>query len=182
MKVLAIVGSIRPGSYNHMALRAAMAVAPEGMTFTVARIDDIPHYDQDLPLSEAPASVVRFKEQIAEADAILMVTPEYNYSISAVLKNALEWASRPMQNNPLSGKPAAIMSASPSLLGGIRAQYHLRQICVGLNLIPMNRPEVAITSSHEKFSADGTLQDETTAKLLALFMRSFQTWGERFKA
>ena len=126
---------------------------------------DIPFYNADTQAAGLPSSVVVMKEKFAGADGILISTPEYNFSIPPVLKNALDWASRG-ENPPLYGKKLAIMSASPSMLGGARVQYHLRQVCVSLNLIPINKPEVFVTHADKKFNEEGALSDEGTEKAM----------------
>jgi chromate reductase, NAD(P)H dehydrogenase (quinone) len=165
MNVLAISGSLRKGSFNTLALRAAQKVAPEGITVEIGDISDIPLYNDDLAALGAPAAVARLKDQLAHADAVLIATPEYNYSVPGVLKNAIDWISRPPEP-PLNGKPVAILGASMGALGTARAQYHLRQIFVFLNTFTLNKPEVFIGAAHTKFNADGELTDEMTKKML----------------
>jgi chromate reductase len=181
MNVLVIVGSLRKGSFNRMTSNAALEVAPQGVTFEFADISDLPLYNQDTEDSGPPAAVRRFKDQIRAADALLFATPEYNYSMSGVLKNAIDWASRPPTDNPFNGKPCAMLSASQGMFGGARAQYHLRQTCIFLNLIPMNKPEVMVAKAQEKFDANGKLTDEATRKVLTSFMKSFKEWTERLR-
>ncbi|MGH6878574.1 MAG: NADPH-dependent FMN reductase, partial [Rhizomicrobium sp.] len=118
--------------------------------------------------------------QIKAADALLFVSPEYNYSMTGVMKNAIDWASRP-PDQPFNGKPVAIMGASPSMLGSARAQYHLRQVCVYLNMFPLNRPEVLIAGADKKFDADGRLTDEPTRKFIAQLLQALACWTERLK-
>src|SRR5690348_5717353 len=154
MKVLALVGSLRKGSYNKSALRAAQELKPAGMEIESAEIGDLPLYDDDLREAGYPPAVQRLRDQIKAADALLFVTPEYNYSVPGVLKNAIDWASRP-PNQPLDGKPAAIMGSSTGRLGTARAQYHLRQMCVFVNVLPVNRPEVMLAGASKLFDADG---------------------------
>lgn len=178
--VAALCGSLRTGSFNRMALAAAIARAPAGMTVAVSEIGDVPPYNEDVREKGYPAEVARLRGEIARADAVLFVTPEYNYSIPGVLKNAIDWASRPPEQ-PFDGKPCAIMGASTSLLGTARAQYHLRQTCVFLNMFPINRPEVMIASAAEKFAADGTLKDEKTAKFITQLMEALDAWTRRLK-
>src|SRR5215212_1579232 len=161
MNVIGISGSLRKGSFNTAALRAAQGLAPEGMTIEVAQIGDLPLYNDDVRAAGFPPPAERLRAQLAAADAILLVTPEYNYSISGVLKNAIDWASRP-PNQPFEAKPVAIMGASPGLFGSARAQYHLRQMLIFLNAMPLNRPEVMIGQAQNKFDADGNLTDEPT--------------------
>jgi chromate reductase len=179
MRILAILGSLRQASFNRKALNAAIELAPAGMVVETANISDLPLYNQDVEDAGAPDAVLRLKDQIKSADGLLFVTPEYNYSMSGVLKNAIDWASRPPNDNPFSGKPCAIMSASTGILGGARAQYHLRQTCVFVNLIPMNKPEVMIARAQEKFDASGKLTDETTIKIVTTFMKFLEEWTKR---
>src|SRR5918997_1838619 len=143
MKILGISGSLRKGSFNSGALRAAQSLAPEGMTIEVAEIGDIPLYNEDVRTAGLPPSVERFRGEIAAADALLVVSPEYNFSVPGVLKNAIDWASRP-PNQPFNEKPVAIMGASGGPVGTARAQYHLRQVLYGLNAYVLNKPEVFI--------------------------------------
>lgn len=163
MKVLGISGSLRKGSFNSALLRAAQELAPSGMAISEAAIGEIPLYNEDVRTAGVPPSVQAFRDAIAAADAILFVTPEYNYSIPGVLKNAIDWASRP-PNPPFTGKPVAIMSASVGSLGGSRAQYHLRQVFVFLDMKPLNRPEVFVANAAQKFDAEGRLIDDDTKK------------------
>ena len=165
MNVLGLSGSLRQGSYNTLALRAAQKVAPEGVTLQLAELGDIPMYNDDLAKLGLPAAVARLKDQIAAADAVLIATPEYNYSVPGMLKNAIDWISRPPEP-PLNGKAVAILGASPGMLGTVRAQYHLRQILVFLNTFTLNKPEVFIGAAHTKFNSEGELTDEVTKKML----------------
>ena len=181
MKVLAMVGSLRKGSYNKLALRAAMELKPAGMEIEQAEIGDLPLYDDDLREAGYPPPVQRLREQVRAADALLFVTPEYNYSVPGVLKNAIDWCSRPPQQ-PLDGKPAAIMGASTGKLGTARAQYHLRQIFVFVNVLPVNRPEVMLSGAAKLFDADGRLGDEATRKFIGDMLVSLQNWTHRLQA
>jgi chromate reductase, NAD(P)H dehydrogenase (quinone) len=128
-----------------------------------------------------PEKVTEFKSKIREADAILIATPEYNYSIPGVLKNAIDFASRPYGDNPFDDKPVAIMSASIGMLGGARAQYHLRQMFVFLNMHPVNGPEVIVTFAQDKFDANGKLIDETTNKFLKQLLENLANWTRRLR-
>jgi chromate reductase, NAD(P)H dehydrogenase (quinone) len=181
IKVLGICGSLRKGSFNRMALRVAQELAPAGMKVDVADISGFPLYNEDVRAQGFPPPVQTFRDQIAAADALLFVTPEYNYSMAGVLKNAIDWASRP-PNQPFDGKPVAIMGASAGALGTGRAQYHLRQTCVFLNMFPVNKPEVMIAQAQNRFDAEGRLTDETTKGLIKLLMESLQAWTLRLKA
>jgi chromate reductase len=175
MNVLGISGSLRQGSYNTAALRAAMELAPVGMTITQADISDLPLYNDDVRAAGYPDVVQRFRREIQEADALLIVTPEYNYSVSGVLKNAIDWASRP-PSAPLVGKPVAIMGASNGMFGTARAQYHLRQICLACDMHVINRPEVMIGQAAQKFDASGRLTDEKTREFVGKLLVSLATW------
>jgi chromate reductase len=165
VRILGIAGSLRRESYNRAALRAATELVPEGATLETFELDGIPGFNQDEEQSP-PAKVLELKKRIREADAILIVTPEYNYSIPGVLKNAIDWASRPYGDSAWNGKPAAIMGASVGTIGTARAQYHLRQMMVFLNMFPINQPEVMIGNASERFDADGNLTDETTKEFI----------------
>jgi chromate reductase, NAD(P)H dehydrogenase (quinone) len=155
VKILGIAGSLRKGSYNRAALRAAQRLAPDNATIEVFEmLGDIPPFNQDLE-NTPPRSVQILKEKIRASDAILFVTPEYNYSVSGVLKNAIDWASRPFGDSAWDNKPAAIMGASIGMTGTARAQYHLRQMFVFLNIHTLNRPEVMIPNAADKFDDQG---------------------------
>lgn len=172
INVLGFSGSLRTGSLNTAALRAAIELVPADMKITLADISDIPLYNDDVRDRGYPDSVVRLRDQVRAADALLFATPEYNYSIPGVLKNAIDWVSRPPEQ-PFAGKPAAIMGVSIGAIGTARAQYHLRQIGVYLDLRFLNKPEVMIGSSGERFDAEGRLTHAATrehiqALLLAL--------------
>lgn len=170
-RILGISGSLRRESYNSAALRAAAGLAPEGAAVETFELDGIPLFNQDEERNP-PAKVVELKRRVREADAILIVTPEYNYSVPGVLKNAIDWASRPYGDNAWDGKPAAIMGASIGAIGTARAQYHLRQIFVFLNVFPVNRPEVMIGNAPQRFDAEGNLTDETTKDYIRQLLRN----------
>lgn len=171
INIVGFTGSLRRNSYNKAALNAAKELLPAGVNLEIVDLSPIPFFNEDLEAEGVPEVVVQFKQKLAEADAILISTPEYNYSIPPVLKNALDWASRGKEL-PLSGKPLAIMSASISLFGGARVQYHLRQVCVVLNLLPLNKPEVFMMSAHTKFDASGKLTDEYTRNAIAKLLQA----------
>lgn len=161
VKIAGFTGSLRRDSYNMAALRAAGTLLPENALLDIIDLSGLPFFSEDLEAEGVPPSVADYKSRLAEADAVLISTPEYNYSIPPVLKNALDWASRG-EDLPLFGKPLAIMSASVGMLGGARVQYHLRQVCVALNLLALNKPEVFITNANTKFDEAGNLIDERT--------------------
>lgn len=165
MNILGIAGSLRKDSYNRAALKAAQQLVPDSAALALIELHDIPVFDQDSEL-QPPASVVEFKRRILAADAILFATPEYNYSVPGVLKNAIDWASRPNGENAWLGKPAAIMGVSAGSLGTARAQYHLRQILVALNMPVVNQPEVMIGNAAQGVGLDGRLIDETTRQFI----------------
>lgn len=174
MNILGIVGSLRKDSYNRAALRAAQELVPSGAELNLIELQGIPVFNQDDEMSMPPV-VLEFKRRILAADAILFATPEYNYSLPGVLKNAIDWASRPSGGNAWQGKAAAVMGASLGSLGTARAQYHLRQILVALDMPVVNQPEVMIASAALRFDEGGKLIDAPTRqiiqKLLAALMQ-----------
>jgi len=165
VKILGIVGSLRKGSYNHLAIKSAQELAPEEAILTLVELQGIPVFNQDEE-DEPPAAVLEFKRQIVAADAILFATPEYNYSLPGGLKNAIDWASRPYGESAWTGKPAAVMGASIGGFGTARAQYHLRQVLVALNMPVVNQPEVMISNADQRFDQNGWLIDEPTRQLI----------------
>jgi chromate reductase, NAD(P)H dehydrogenase (quinone) len=178
IKVLAFAGSLRKGSYNKALIRAAVELKPDGMTIEVFDLEGIPPYNQDLE-SQIPAYVAEFKDKIRAADALLIATPEYNYSVSGVLKNAIDWASRPNVGNPLEGKPVAIMSASTGRFGGARAQYHLRQSFVFLDMHPVNKPEVMLSDAKSNVDENGNVTNEKTRQLIRQLLEALAVWTQR---
>ena len=161
INILGIVGSLRKASYNHAALKAAQALLPAGAVLNLIELHGLPVFNQDEEMTP-PAAVLEFKRRILTADAILFATPEYNYSVPGALKNAIDWASRPYGNSAWTGKPAALMGASPGNLGTARAQYHLRQILVGFGMPVVSQPEVMISQAAQHFDPDGKLIDAPT--------------------
>jgi chromate reductase len=180
VKILGFVGSLRKGSYNKALMRAALELLPEDASLEVFDLDGIPPFNQDLE-NQPPQVVKEFKVKIRKADAILIASPEYNYSIPGVLKNAIDWASRPSGDNVFEGKPVAIMSASTGRLGGARAQYHLRQSFIFLNMHPLNRPEVMMSFAREHVDANGNLTDETTRQLIQQLLEALVQWARKLK-
>jgi chromate reductase len=179
ISVLGICGSLRRGSYNMAALRAAIALKPANMAVTVADISQIPLYNEDVRQQGFPPPVETLRRQIAEADALLFACPEYNYSMTGVLKNAIDWASRP-PDQPFAGKPCAIIGASPGMIGTARAQYDLRRSCVFLDMHPLNKPEVMIGQAQNRFGADGNLTDEATRGFIRDLMANLASWARQF--
>ena len=178
VRILGIAGSLRHESYNRAALRAATELVPEGASIETFELDGIPGFNQDEEQTP-PAKVTELKKRIREADAILIVTPEYNYSIPGVLKNAIDWASRPYGDSAWNGKPAAIMGASIGTIGTARAQYHLRQMMVFLNMFPVNQPEVMIGNASERFDAEGNLTDDATKDFIRQLLQNLVDWTRR---
>lgn len=179
-RILAFAGSLRKSSYNKALVRAAVELAPENVMIEVFDLEGIPPFNQD-DENSPPDRVKQFKEKIINADALLIATPEYNYSIPGVLKNAIDWASRPKQGNPLEGKPVAIMSASTGGLGGARAQYHLRQCFVFLNMHPVNRPEVMLPAAKDYIDANGKLTNEETRTIIKQQIEALVKWSNKLK-
>jgi chromate reductase len=161
-------------------LRAAVELAPEGAVVETFTLEGIPPFNQD-DESNPPAQVAELKRRVRGADAILFVTPEYNYSVPGVLKNAIDWASRPFGDNAWDGKPAAIMGASIGNIGTARAQYHLRQIFVFLNIFAVNRPEVMIGNAAQRFDADGNLTDQKTKDYISELLLSLVQLTQRMR-
>ena len=176
IRILGIVGSLRRNSHNRAALRAAQALVPKDAVLDIIDLDGIPVFSEDEE-RQPPAKVVELKKRIREADAILFVTPEYNYSIPGGLKNAIDWASRPYGDSAWTGKPAALMGASIGRLGTARAQYHLRQVFVFLNVYAVNQPEVMIGNAAEQFDAEGNLTNETTKDLIRQLLDNLVRWA-----
>ena len=179
MKVLGISGSLRKASYNSAALRACRELMPQGMTLEIAEIGDIPMFNQDVFDAGMPEPVKRLRGEITAADGVLFASPEYNFSVSGPLKNAIDWGSRP-PNQVFQDKPVAMFSCTPGPLGGARVQYDLRRILVQLWAYPLPRPEVFIGNAPAKF-ADGKLADETTRKFLTELLSGFKDWIVRMQ-
>src|SRR6202166_3059326 len=173
--ILGICGSLRKSSYNMAALRIAVAQKPAGMTVTGADISQIPPYDEDVGAAGFPPTVETLRRQIADCDALLFACPEYNYSMTGVLKNAIDWASRP-PDQPFAGKPCAIIGAAAGMAGSARAQYDLRRSCVFLDMHPLNKPEVLIGQAQTKFDAEGNLLDEVAKNLIRDLMAALVGW------
>jgi chromate reductase len=179
--ILGIAGSLRKQSYNKFALRAAQQLAPEGAKIEIFDLAGIPVYNQDEEKSP-PQKVVDLKARIRAADAILLATPEYNYSIPGALKNAIDWASRPYGDSAWNGKTVALMSASVGAFGGMRAQYHLRQSFIFLNMEAVLQPEVAIANASQRFDEQGNLTDDAAKQLIAKLLVSLVQKARHAKA
>lgn len=161
MHILGISGSLRSGSFNTKTLKAAQSLVPEGVELSVYVPHDIPLYNFDVQEQGFPEPVRNLEQQIQKADAVLIATPEYNYSVSGILKNTIDWLSR-VDSKPFNRMPLAILGASTGRLGTARAQYHLRQIFVALDADVLNKPEVMISGARKAFTDDGNFADETT--------------------
>jgi chromate reductase, NAD(P)H dehydrogenase (quinone) len=181
IKILGVCGSLRKASLSMAALRACKDMMPAGTSLSIANIGDIPMYNQDVFDAGLPEGAKRFHAEIAAADGVLFATPEYNFSVTPVLKNAIDWVSK-MPNQPFNNKPIAIFSASQGPLGGGRVQYEMRKILVQLWGLVLPRPEVFIGAAQTKFDAQGKLTDETTRKFLGELLAGFKTWIERMDA
>jgi chromate reductase len=179
LHILGICGSLRAGSLNTALLRNAQAMLPADASLLIADLSGIPLFNQDLEHAP-PEAVQTFKAQIASADALLFAVPEYNYSLSGVLKNAIDWASRPPEAQPFAGKPAAVMSAG-GRFGGVRAQAHFRQIAAGLGMFVLPKPELLIPQAKQKFNPAGELVDPEVCDQLRAFVEAFMRWISRWR-
>lgn len=178
IRIFGFAGSLRKESYNKGILRAAADLLPIETELEVFDLEGIPLFSQELELNP-PVKVREFKEKIEAADALLIATPEYNYSIPGVLKNAIDWGSRPYGDSSFDEKPVAIMGASIGSFGSSRAQYHLRQSCVFLNMHLLNKPEVMIGNVNEKFDSSGNLADEKTKEIIKLLLANLAAWSRK---
>ena len=180
LKVLGVCGSARKASFNMAALRACKELAPAGMSISIASIGDLPMYNQDVFDAGIPQPVKRFYDEVAAADGVLIATPEYNFSLPPLLKNAIDWVSK-MPKQPFDNKPCAVFSSSQGPLGGARVQYDVRKILVQLWGLVLPRPEVFIGLAPSKFDKDGKLTDEATKKFLTDLLAGFKPWIERMR-
>jgi chromate reductase len=180
ISILGFAGSLRKGSYNKSLLRVALEMVPADAKLEIFDLEGIPPFNQDLE-NQPPEKVKEFKAKIRAADAILIATPEYNYSIPGVLKNAIDNASRPYGDNPFDGKPVAIMGASIGMLGTARAQYHLRQSLVFLNMYPLNQPEVMVPFAQEKIDQNGLVTDQKTREKIRELVEALVIWTRKLK-
>ncbi len=180
MHFLGISGSLRQQSFNTAALRACQQALPAGLTMTLADISTVPLYNDDVYRQGFPDVVQQLREQVRGADALVIATPEYNYSIPGVLKNAIDWISRPPAQ-PFDGKPIALLGATPGGLGTARSQYHLRQVFIGLNGRLLNRPEVFISGAPDKFDDQGRLSDAGTVANLGKMLEALAGWARQLQ-
>ena len=180
LRVAGFAGSLRAGSFNRSLLRAAVELAPEGMEIRVVEIAEIPVFNADVEAKGDPEPVAAFKRAVAEADGLLIATPEYNLGVPGVTKNVIDWASRPPRDSVLDGKPVALMGATPGMGGTARGQSQLRQAFVFTNSYAMPQPEVLVRKAGDLFDADGRLTDEPTRQHLVKFLQAFADWIRRF--
>lgn len=181
IRVLGVAGSLRLGSLNRALLRATAKLAPTGMSIDTFDLADVPLYNGDVEAAGDPPGVAAFKAVIRAADAVLFVTPEYNHGVPGVMKNAVDWASRPARDAALNGKPVGIIGASPGQTGTARGQSQLRQAFEFTNSFCMPQPEILVFRAHEKFDASGELTDAKTAEFLGKYLEALRAWTLKFK-
>jgi chromate reductase len=175
LNIVGLCGSLRAASYNRMLMRLAESLMPKSMTLQVAEWREVPVFDADVFAKGFPPLVTGLREQVRKADGLLIVTPEYNFSIPGGLKNVIDWLSRG-EDQPFAGKPAAILTASPGPVGGARVQYDLRKVLLFVNAMTLVKPEVFVGNVAGKFNAEGECTDETTRKFVGAQMAAFETW------
>lgn len=176
LRVVGIAGSLRRASYNRALLCAAQQLAPPSLRIEVEELDDVPMFNADLDDTDPPEAVARLRLSVHAADALLLVTPEYNHGVPGVMKNAIDWLSQPLRQSVLDGKPTGLMGASTGFAGTARGQSQLRQAFVLTNTPAMLRPEVLVGRAHEKFDGTGRLTDEGTRQFVASFLELFAVW------
>lgn len=179
-KIGLFVGSLRQESFNRKFAKYIQSIAPNGYQMDIIEIADLPYYNEDLDNGNPPASFTAFRDRVAGLDALMFFTPEYNRSVPAVLKNAVDIASRPYGENVWDGKPAAVLSASIGEIAGFGANHHLRQSLVFVNVPVMAQPEVYLGNVGEMFNENGELTDDSCKKFLADFLKAYQQWVDRF--
>jgi chromate reductase, NAD(P)H dehydrogenase (quinone) len=184
MNVCVLVGSLRKASFSGMLANALMSLAPSSMAAEVVEIGQLPFYNQDLErlIDPPPAPWTAFRQRVKAADAVLFVTPEYNRSVPAVLKNALDVGSRPYGSSVWDRKPGSIVSGSPGAIGGFGANHHLRQSLVFLNVPTMQQPEAYVSHVDKLFDQHGKLVSDGTRKFLQEFMQAFANWVETIRS
>jgi chromate reductase len=176
LRVLGFAGSLRQKSFNRGLIRAAVEVAPEGMAIETFDLTPIPLYNADVEEKGLPLPVAEFKEKIRAADALLIATPEYNYSVPGLLKNAIDWASRPANQSPLQKKPAALMGASGGQMGTARAQLALRQSFVFTETLVLPKPDIYVSHAAKSFDAEGNLTDEKLRERIRMLLDALARW------
>lgn len=175
-EVAVVVGSLRKDSISQKYASELARLAPQSLTFSTVEIGDLPYYNPDIDTENAPASWKRFRAEISGADAVVFVTPEYNRSIPAVLKNALDVGSRPYGQGAWNGKPGLVVTLTPGAMGGFGAAQHLRQTLAALNVPVMSQPEVYLGGADKLLDADGRVNNEATEKFLSQVMTQFAAW------
>ena len=178
VKILVFIGSLRSESFSRKLARAAQDVAPEGAAFQFTDGRELPLYDQDLDGEEKPPAVVELLERVGGSDALLFITPEFNYGIPGPLKNAIDWASRPAYHSPIEDKPSLIIALSIAPTGGARAELQLATVLKGTATPTFVGPSFAIPAVHEKFDASGALVDDMTKLRLSKTLEDFCAWAE----
>src|SRR3954471_6746396 len=179
-RVVGIAGSLRRDSFNRALLRAAVELAPAGLTIIEHDLAGVPLYNGDVEAAAVPAPVATLRSAVRDADGLLIATPEYNHGVPGVLKNTIDWLSRPPRGSALNGKPAGIIGASPGMTGTARAQTQLRQAFGFTNTYAMLQPEVLVARATDKFDREGRLTDAPTREFLAAFLVQFAAWIRRF--
>lgn len=181
LKVVGIAGSLRRASYNKALLRAAQELAPERLRIEIHEIAEVPLFNEDVEAAGVPPAVTALRQAIGAADGLLIATPEYNHGTPGVMKNTIDWLSRPPRKSVLDGKPTALMGASPGTTGTARGQSQLRQAFVFTNTPAMLQPEVLVGRAHERFDAEGRLTDEKVRSYLVMFLERFAEWIDRLR-
>jgi chromate reductase len=179
-EVVGLAGSLRRRSLNRALLQAAVEIAPVGLHITTREIGDLPLYNADVDASDTPPAVSDLRDIVRRSNGLLLATPEYNHGVPGVLKNAIDWLSRPPNASALNGKVAAVMGASPGMTGTARGQAQLRQAFVFTNTYALLQPEVLVARAQEKFDANGRLTDEPTRQFLKTFLDRFADLIARF--
>lgn len=182
LRVVAFAGSLRKASFNRALLGAAKELAPADLRIHVHDLDEIPLFNEDVEAVEVPQSVLALRAAIDDADGLLIACPEYNHGVPGVLKNAIDWLSRPPRRSVLAGKPTALVGASMGMTGSARGQSQLRQSFVFTDTPVMMQPEILVAKAHEKFDANLELSDEATRRVLAKLLVSFSIWIRRLRA
>lgn len=180
LRVVGIPGSLRRGSFNRALLRAAVELAPEDLRIQVHPLDDLPLYDGDVETAGVPPGVAALRAAVEAADGVLIATPEYNHGVPGVMKNAVDWLSRPPRPQAFDGKPVGIMGATPGRFGTRASQYQLRQSLTPLNAYVMPQPQVLVMGVKDKLDDDLQLTDEGTREILERFLGAFAQWVRRF--
>jgi chromate reductase, NAD(P)H dehydrogenase (quinone) len=182
LNVCVLVGSLRKASFNGMLANALISLAPSSMKLDIVEIGQLPLYNQDLEINTPPAQWTAFRQRVKAADGVLFVTPEYNRSVPAVLKNALDVGSRPYRSSVWDRKPGAIASGSPGAIGAFGANHHLRQSLVFLNVPTMQQPEAYVGHVDKLFDEHGNLVSDGTRKFLEEFIQAFANWVETIRS